>query len=134
MPHTTHAYLFEIKVAQLAETLCGRFTVGHRPRPLLIVLDVAGNVQSLTFEAPDGWHETVERLREAGIPHLFYRPLDDGLEYIWLSWSGIDGPTMERLTGQTFEDADFIPFAAARGRAGKLEPEKQFPSSWGVMF
>jgi hypothetical protein len=134
MPHTTHAYPFEIKVAQLAETLCGRFTAGQRPRALLLVLDDAGNVRSLTFEAPDGWHVTVERLRQADIPHLFYRPLEEGLEYVWLSWSGIDRSTMQRLMGQTFEEADFLPFTAVRDRAPKLEPEKQFPPSWGVMF
>jgi hypothetical protein len=66
-------------------------------------------------------------------PHLFYDPLDDGMEYVWLGWHRIERTAMERLIGQPFEGADFIS-DPKRARAPSLEPANTFPASWGVMF
>src|SRR5262249_44826488 len=127
MPHTTHAYPFEGKVAQFARELSRRFTAGPPPRSFLLVLHPARHVGFLRlWQTGPGRHERA--------PHLLYDPLDDGVEYVWLSWQGIERPVMERLIGQRFEEADFLPEAAFAGRAGKLPREKEFPASWGVMF
>jgi hypothetical protein len=131
MPHTTHAYGFEEKVGGFANRLSARFTAGESVRPFLLELDRDGNVTTLSFgvgsrERAAGGHP--------GTPHLLYDPLDDGMEYIWLSWEGIELPVMERLIGRRFEGADFIPISAFARRARALEPEGQFPGSWGVMF
>ena len=135
MPHTTNAYPFESKVSQFAGELSHRFTTGSTLRSFLLVFDRDGNVLSLTFEddSPE-WHQKPALLASTGLAHLFYDPVDDGMEYIWLSWQGIEQSVMERLIGQRFEESDFapIPFCAARAR--KLAKEREFPQSWGVMF
>jgi hypothetical protein len=41
---------------------------------------------------------------------------------------------MERLIGQRFEEADFVPIPDFADRAGPLDPDELFPQSWGVMF
>src|SRR5947209_106953 len=135
MPHTTHAYPFESKVAHFAGDLSGRFTAGSSLRSFLLTLDQACNVVALLFEDDSpGWQEKVRALEAAAVPHLFYDPLDGGVEYIWLGWQGVERPVMERLLGQQFEDADFLPLPVFAGRARELPQGKEFPVSWGVMF
>jgi len=135
MPHTTHAYGFETKVGGFAGGLSARFTAGESMRSFLLELDRGGNVTSLSFN--DGsreWRERAAAAEQSGASYLFYDPLDDGMEYIWLSWGGIERPVMERLIGQQFEGGDFLPNPAFASRARALDTEEQFPRSWGVMF
>jgi hypothetical protein len=137
MPHTTHAYGFEARVCGFAIEIGARFTTGGREsgRTFLLVLDRNGNVSSLSFsDSSREWRENAWSIVKSEAPHLFYDPLDDGMEYIWLSWKGIEQSVMERLIGQRFEEADFLPIPAFARRAAKLDPEKQLPQSWGVMF
>jgi hypothetical protein len=135
MPHTTHGYPFEARVVGFAGELCGRFLAGSSSRPFLLTLDRAGNVLSLTFEAgTHGWQDRLRALEAAGVPHLFYEPLDDGMEYSWLSWHRVERSVVERLIGQRFEEADFLPIPHFAARAEKLPLVKEFPSTWGVMF
>src|SRR5258708_5083222 len=102
MPHTTHAYPFEAKVGRFADELSQRFTTGTSLRSCLLVLDRDGSVLTLSFEGSPGWHERVRALEATGVPYLFYDPLEDGMEYVWVSWQGIERVTMERLIGQAF--------------------------------
>ena len=133
MPRTTHAYGFELKVAGFAGELCARFTAGESPRPFVLELDLDGGVTSLSFDG--GSPEQSSRAeRGAGGSYLLYNPLDDGKEYIWVSWDGIGQSTMERMIGRRFEEADFIPLPHFARRARALKPEGQFPRSWGVML
>src|SRR5260370_6646034 len=118
MPHTTHAYPFEAKVGGFAGELSQRFTTGASLRSFLLVLDQDGSVVALSFEdGSPGWNDRVRELAASGVPHLFYDPLDDGREYIWLGWQGIERLVMERLIGQRFEQADFLPMTVFAGRA-----------------
>jgi hypothetical protein len=127
--------MFEFKVAGFAGDLCGRFITAGKPKSFLLELDHNDNVTSLSFwDGSREWYERAQAITRSEIPHLFYDPLDDGMEYIWLSWKGIERSVMERLIGQSFEDADFLPLPQFARRAGRLDPEKQFPQSWGVMF
>jgi hypothetical protein len=135
MPHTTHAYPFEAKVGQFAGELSSRCSSEASLRSFLIVLDRDGNVLSVSFE--DGTanlHERVRALNTLGTPYLFCEPLEDGMEYIWLSWRGIERAVMERLIDQRFEEADFLPVPDFAYRAGTLPQANQYPQSWGVMF
>jgi hypothetical protein len=135
MPHTTFAYGFEMKVGGFAHELSTRFTTGESLRSFLLVLDLSGNVTSLSFD--DGskqWRDSTWAIVDSDSPHLFYDPLDDGMEYRWLSWKGIEQPVMERLVGQRFEEGDFLSLPDFARRAGRLDPDRQFPRSWGVMF
>ena len=66
--------------------------------------------------------------------HVYYDPLDDGMEFIWLSWQDIDRVVMERLIDQKLEEADFVPPPLFSSRAGQLPAEGEYPRSWGVMF
>lgn len=135
MPHTTYAYPFESKVGQFAGELSTRFSASRLLRSFLLKLDPQGNVTALVFE--DGIGNLAAHVRDlesVGTSHLFYDPLDDGMEYLWLSWHEIEQPVMERLIGQGFAASDFEPFPAFESRAGHLVPPKRFPKSWGVMF
>jgi hypothetical protein len=135
MPHTTHAYPFEEKVGQFAAELSTRFSAGSTLRSFLLILDPKGNVVSVAFE--DGtadWHERVRELASSGVSHLFYDPLDDGREYIWLSWHTIEQSVMERLIAQEFSASDFQPHPVYGGRSARRPQPERFPSSWGVMF
>jgi len=78
--------------------------------------------------------EITREIVNSECPQLFYDPLDDGLEYIWLSWRDIEQSVMERLIGQQFKEADFLPMPNFVSRAIKLHLENQFPRSWSVMF
>ena len=134
MPHATHAYPFEAKVGRFAYKLCEQFTAGSSLRSFLLILDEGGNVRSLTFE--DGsaaWREKPRALEGCGIPYVFYDPLEDGREYIWLSWHKVERATMERLICQSFEKSDFTRYLD-QSRAPELEHANAFPASWGVMF
>jgi hypothetical protein len=122
-------------VSQFAWKLSTRFTAGSALRSFLLTLDHAGNVLSLSFERDAlGWYERVRALEVSGVPHLFYEPLDDGKEYVWLGWQSIERPVMERLIGQPFVEADFVPITTFAHRARQLPTEKEFPASWGAMF
>jgi hypothetical protein len=134
MPHTTHAYGFEEKVVGFAGGLSARCTAGEAVRSFLLELDRDGNVTSLSFGGGSRERAARAAAGHPGTPHLLYDPLDDGVEYIWLSWEGIERPVMERLIGRRFEGADFIPIPAFARRARALDPDGQFPRSWGVMF
>lgn len=135
MPHTTYAYEFEAKVGEFAGGLSARFTAQGAMRPFLLELDRGGSVTSLTFtDDSPGWAERVSAARRTGTPHLFYEPLGDGMEYVWLSWEGVERQDMERLIGRRFEEADFLPIPAFSHRAKALDPGARFPPSWGVMF
>lgn len=135
MPHTTFAYGFEAKVGEFAGGLSARFTAGESMRPFLLELDRDGSVTSLSFaDGSPGWAERSSEARRLGTPHLFYDPLGDGMEYVWLSWEGVERHVMERLIGRQFEGADFLPIPAFARRARALGPGAGFPPSWGVMF
>ena len=135
MPHTTHAYPFEAKVGQFAGELSARFSAGSALRSFLLTLDQRGDVLSLVFEDGSvGWHERPRELESSGISHLYYDPLDDGMEYIWLSWHGVEQSVMERLTGQQFVASDFQPHPIFGGRAERQPAAEGLPASWGVMF
>jgi hypothetical protein len=135
MPHTTHAYEFESKVGQFAADLSARFSAGSALRSFLLTLDPRGDVTGLVFR--DGtvrWHDRVAELESSGTSHLFYDPLDDGMEYIWLSWHAVEQSVMERLIGQGFSASDFQPHPVLGSRVERQTPPERFPSSWGVMF
>jgi hypothetical protein len=135
MPHTTHAYPFEAKVEQFAAELSTRFSAGSALRSFLLTLDPKGNVLSVVFEdGKAGWHERVRELAESGTSHLFYDPLDDGKEYIWLTWHAVEESVMVRLIAREFNAADFQPHPVFGGRVENLTKPERFPSSWGVMF
>jgi hypothetical protein len=135
MPHTTFAYPFETKVGGFADGLSQRFTAGSSLRSFLLTFDPDGSTVTLSFVKPaSGWFEATKALEASGVPHLFYDPLEDGGEYIWLSWSGVERSVIERLIGERFEEADFLPLADFARRAGRLARAGEFPTTWGVMF
>jgi hypothetical protein len=134
MPHTTHAYLFEAKVGGFAQKLCEQFTAGSLLRSFLLILDQQGNVRSLTFgDRSVAWRKMPRELEESATPHVFYDPLEDGVEFIWLSWHKVERSTIERLIGESFDESDFTA-CLPRIRARQLEPANGFPTSWSVMF
>ena len=48
-------------------------------------------------------------LEARGEPRLFYDPLGDEVEYIWLSWRDVARPVViERLICVPFEPGDFV--------------------------
>jgi hypothetical protein len=86
MPHTTYAYGFERKVSGFAHELSLRLTTGESLRSFLLILDLSGNVRSLRFEdGSTGWRDSTREVVDSDFPHLFYDPLDGGMEYTWLS-------------------------------------------------
>ena len=133
MPRVTQAYPFEWKVLGFASSLSSRLASGGGDRSFLMELDSDGAVRTLQFECPeDSWHALKESLDRADTPYLFYDPFDVP-EYTWLSWRRIDRPTMERLMGECFEDADFQKHSHATSRAPNLN-SNEYPESWEVMF
>src|SRR5207302_2833239 len=130
MPHTTHGYPFEAKIAGFAHELCRRFSSDVGLRSFLLVLDENGNVRSLTFDSP---FQAIEDVRNGQVPHIFFDPFEDGMEYFWLSWHKIARVPMERLVGQLFVESDFVRYLDC-SRAPELQPAKTYPTSWGVMF
>lgn len=135
MPHTTHAYGFEARVCWFATQMSERFISTESPRSFLLTLDRAGNTITLSFaDGSAEWHERTRTIVASEASYLFFDPLDDGKEYIWLSWKAIERTVMERLIGQPFADIDFLPLPALARRARPLNPEEPFPESWGVMF
>ena len=135
MPHTTHAYPFESKVGQFAAEFSARLSVGAALRSFLLTLDPQGNVTELTFEnGTGGWNDRVRELESSGTSNVFYDPLDDGMEHIWLSWHAVEQSVMERLIGQEFTASDFQPHPLFGSRAARQTLPERFPSSWGVMF
>ena len=134
MPHTTIAYPFEWKVGTFAAGLSAQCTSHCSLRSFLVTLSTDGNVTAVNFDdGSPAWRENVRAVEGESVPHVFYDPVDDGMEYTWLSWKGIERNVMERLIGQRFEDADFKPMAVFAHRAQTLDPPGQFPASWGVM-
>ena len=110
-------------------------TAGTCLRSFLLTFDRSGNVISMVFKDSSlGWHKDVRALKSSAVPHFCYDPLDDGMEYIWLSWQSLERQVMERLIGQRFEETDFLPIPAYFARKGNLPLDKEFPVSWEVMF
>jgi hypothetical protein len=135
MPHTTFAYPFEGKVGDFAGKLAEDAGVDVRLQSYILTFDSNGNPSSPNFNPPSsGWFETTSALEFAGISYLFYNPLDDGMEYIWLSWANIDRSVMERLLNERFQDSDFLPLTAFVQRANRLTQAGEFPTSWSIMF
>jgi hypothetical protein len=135
MPRTTHGYGFEAKVLEYASGLSARFTTGAAMRSFLLEVGRDGSVTSLSFgDNSREWTELALAAQRTGTAHLFYDPLNDGMEYVWLSWQGVKQQMMERLIGQQFDEADFLPIPAFARRVRVLNPEAQFPLTWGVMF
>lgn len=133
MPHATDAYLFEQKVWSFASGL-SRQLAGDGYHPFVMLLDPTGAVQLIYFECPEqSWHALTDKLDQAGTSYLFYDPFD-APEYTWLSWSRIDQPTMERFIGNRFDESDFEKDQSRMEQAPDLQPQGQFPGSWGVMF
>ncbi len=132
MPHITQAYPFESKVLAFANSLSGRLASAGGDRSFLMELDSDGAVRTLRFECAEGsWRTLKASLDRADTPYIFYDPFDVP-EYTWLSWRRIDRPTMERLMGECFEDADFQKHPQATSRAPDLI-SNEYPESWGVM-
>ena len=133
MPRTTFAYGFESKVGEFAHKICARFAPDKYLHTFLLILDKNGGEPALIFrdDSPE-WEKIVKKARNEDFPHIFYEPLDDGKEYIWLGWHEIDRAAMESLIGQPFEEKDFLPLYGHR--AQPLDSHEPFPESWGVMF
>jgi hypothetical protein len=128
MPHTTHAYPFELKVGQFAGEFSRRFSGNSALRSFLLTLDPQGNVVSLVFEdGTTGWHSRARELESAGTAHLFCDPLGDGMEYLWLSWHAIEQSVMERLIDQGFTASDFQASAVFASRAKRLDAAGAIP-------
>jgi hypothetical protein len=115
--------------------LSTRFTSGSKLRSFQLFLDNDGSVSAMVFaDESHQWPAQLESLGSSNQARLLYDPLDDGMEYIYLSWQDIDREVMERLIGQSFEDADYLPMPTFAGRARILPIVGEFPRSWGVMF
>jgi hypothetical protein len=96
----------------------------------LLEIDSGGSVTSPSFgDGSREWVAWALAARRPGNPHLFYDPLSGGMEYVWLSWEGIEQHVMERLVGQQFEEADFLPAPVFARRTRALDPEGRFPPS-----
>ncbi len=132
----TQAYPFEWKVLGFAQDLSARLA-GEGDHTFLMILTGRGVVRSLQFGPSEGhWHQLTAELDRAGPggdAYLVYDPFE-GPEYTWLSWRRIERPTMERLIGGAFENADFVKAQPAPWDAPDLEPPGAYPASWGVMF
>ncbi|HEY3041311.1 MAG TPA: hypothetical protein VGJ66_21410, partial [Pyrinomonadaceae bacterium] len=72
MPHSTHAYAFELKVLNFAGTLSAKLSAGRRDRGFLMILNNDGSVRLLQFEHLE--HSLVRRFEEAGESYLFFDP------------------------------------------------------------
>jgi hypothetical protein len=131
MPRTNYGYPFESKVGRFARQLSKRFTSGAEPRSFLLRFDREGNVVSLVFEdGESSWYGQHRELEKAGVPHLFFNPLDDGdFRWVCLSWHEIEQSVMERLLGEAFTSLDFEPIPSPAERSGQLD-QASFPSCW----
>jgi hypothetical protein len=133
MPHTTYAYPFERKVRDFAQRYSCQLA-GDEHHTFLMLFDPPGVVRTLYFKCPDNsWHILMERLDKDESSYLFFDPFD-APECVWLSWRQIDRPTMERLIGSHFKDADFEKGLYGASQAPDLQPPNEFPASWEVMF
>lgn len=132
MPHTTHSYPFEAMVYSYAYDVARRLTSQERMRGFLMLFDADGEIASIRFHVPEVFEE-LQRLTEAEKPYVFLDPLDDGMEYVYLSWNRIPRAWMERLVG-----AQFTPDTLTPGNQYLHSHSKpklaSFPESWGVMF
>jgi hypothetical protein len=68
----------------------------------------------------------LESATRSGKGFIFYDPIDDGMEYIYLQWDDIDRTKMERLIGKPFKPDDFVSMFS--------EESIDYPATWGVMF
>jgi hypothetical protein len=106
--------------------------LGERAAPFLIELETDGAITALHVECPDGyWDRMMKRLDDARTPYLFYDPFD-APEYYSLSWSRLDRAAMERLMGDTFEDADFVG-GETPPTPGRTLGSKEFPPFWSFV-
>ncbi|MEA3440985.1 MAG: hypothetical protein U9R58_11965 [Chloroflexota bacterium] len=132
MPHATYAYPFEFVVWEFAGGLSRRKSSDERT--FVLVLDQAGEVESLKFEHEEAtWFNLKVKLEETGVPYLFYDPFD-APEFYWLSWHKIGRTTMERLIGKPFDDADFMEGMPGSNRPPDPDTAIEYPETWGVMF
>jgi hypothetical protein len=125
MPHSTFQFLFEARVLDWAGRTSERMT-GRLSR-FVLALGRDGVAHALLFEgATTDLRALRDELDRRGEPHLFYDPLDGGMEYIWLSWRGIPRAVMERLLEAELAHDDFV--------SEKTGERMDYPPDWGVMF
>jgi hypothetical protein len=124
VPHATSKYGFEWKILEWASKLSGAFT-GSPHFPFLVLLNAAGAAERVVFGSAPETHDAQEwtSLCEGASAWLAYDPFD-GPVYTYLSWDGLDQPTMERLVGSAFGPQDLTAEGLTIG----------FPRKWGVMF
>ena len=126
MPRTTHEYPFESHVlAGLGERLRPFLELAGPAASYVLVLHPDGSSQINVFRT-DTDRDRARRDGVEGQSYLFFDPVDDGMEYRWLTWKDIDRTTMERLIGRTFAPEDFVSMRSRK--------ERDYPQSWGVMF
>jgi hypothetical protein len=124
VPRATHKYPFEWRILEWACKLSGAFT-GSPHYPFLVLLDAAGVAERVVFGSAPETHDEKEwsSLREGAGAWLAYDPFD-GPVYTYLSWDGLDQPTMERLVGSRLGQEDLMAEGVTIA----------FPRKWGVMF
>lgn len=127
MPRTTQEYSFEHLVAAGIGARVERLLDFAGPAAsYLLVLNTNGSL-ALSVH-PMGLYpkEQLESIKASGKSFVFYGPLEDGMEYIWLQWHKLDLATMEGLIGGTFDAGDLV-----STKSGKAI---DYPESWSVMF
>lgn len=127
MPRATHEYPFEqIVAAGISARVDGLLDFAGPAASYLLVLDDDGSLAVSVHPMHIYPKQRLESTKASGKSFVFYDPLEDGMEYIWLQWHQIDLPTMEHLIGGTFDARDFI-----SSRSGKAI---DYPEIWSVMF
>lgn len=129
MPRTTAAYPFEGRIwSALQRRFAGLLSLHDEGASLLVELSSSGEHRARVFspDTPASGLAARDESERGGAAHVFLDPLDDGREYVALSWSGVERSTMERLIGESFETSDFVHFRTAA--------RTDYPSSWSVMF
>ena len=127
MPHSTIAYPFEERLFHFAFEHSN--SIVGETKCFFVVVDDRGNILPARFRQPDDaerWHSNREALLSGDRMlrrYLYYDPFD-WPEYAWIEWHGIDQFTMQRLTGLSFEDADFVSTSGER---------ITFPETWSCM-
>lgn len=131
MPRTTHQFPFERKVAQgigllisMSKRLAGS---NARPPLVLLLFDETKDLARVRYYGDrTGLYDMLKQRSTADASFLYYDPVDDGLEYIYLCWHHISREKMERLMGVAFSAIDFISYDG--------KEKATYPASWNVMF
>ena len=127
MPRTTHEYPFEQQVAAGIGARVERLLEFAGPASsYLLILNSDGSLALSVYPMDMYPKQQLESLRASGKSFVFYDPLEDGMEYIWLQWHQIDLATMENLIGRTFDSADFVGNTSSK--------VIDYPGNWSVMF